>query len=398
MLLRNLILGNFRNYREQELKLNRNFNFIYGNNGEGKTNILEAVSFISYGKSFINSPESDCVRFGCSEFTVRGTYESEAGILNEFELDYNKDLKKKYYKLNREKVGRFSSEIFGKFPVVFFSPHSLNLTYGNPSDRRKFFDILIAQTSRLYLDMLKNYARLIKQKNALLKPAGASANGYRKTADFHLLLRSMNEKLSELSAGIIFRRLNFLKEFIPYLKVNMKFLCECGDIPLVDYYCTAEEINLLKDFSLDSVKSEFENSLEKKYDEEITRGISLVGPHRDDFIFSLEKYENSISDRVNFEIRNFASQGEHKTFVVALKLSEYHFLKDKLGSTPILLLDDVLSELDSKRVSGIISHLKDYGQIFLTATDLSYSESLKKFYSGESISYFYVKGGILEKK
>ena len=169
MILKKIILRDFRNYEEQVLDFNGKFNYIYGNNGQGKTNILEAISFISFGKSFLGASEHDCVKFGKEEFQIEGEYENDLQNLFHVFLNYNSTFKKKTFHVNKEKVTRYSSDIFGKFPVVYLSPQSLNLTYGNPSERRKFFDILISQTNRLYLDFLKDLGKLIKQKNALLK-------------------------------------------------------------------------------------------------------------------------------------------------------------------------------------------------------------------------------------
>ncbi|MCX6165737.1 MAG: AAA family ATPase, partial [Ignavibacteriae bacterium] len=193
MVLKRIKLRDFRNYGHQDIELNGKFNFIYGNNGHGKTNILEAISLVTFGKSFLGSPEQDCVKFGTEEFFVDSIFENELGNDYNVSLSYNLNLKKKVYQFNKEKVNRFSSEIFGKFPVVFFSPHSLNITYGNPSERRKFFDILISQTSRVYLDFLKDLSRLLKQKNALLKCN--QSDGSYSERDIKYLLNSINEGL-----------------------------------------------------------------------------------------------------------------------------------------------------------------------------------------------------------
>ena len=147
----------------------------------------------------------------------------------------------------------------------------------------------------------------------------------------------------------------------------------------------------------DFIKNKLGKHIEETADEEIARAITLAGPQRDDYVFRLNKTESGSSREINmkeaFEIKYFASQGEHKTFVVALKLAEYDYLKDKKSTSPVLLLDDVLSELDESRVSKIISHLKDYGQIFLTTTGKNYSDNLKQFYSEEEISVFKIDNG-----
>ena len=391
MLLNNIHLFNFRNYDEQQINFNKSFNYLYGNNGEGKTNILEAISYISFGKSFLNSSESDCVKFDTVAFDIDGVYENEVGTEYNVHLNYDLIQKKKTFHLNKEKVTRWSNDIFGRFPVVFLSPHSLEITYGNPSERRKFFDILLAQTSRIYLDFLRNYVRILKQKNALLKNqlSGNAMPG----KEFRNLLNSVNEKMVEYASAILMRRFELLNKFKGYFTKSYSFLTQKNDMPSIRYSCDFFDVdeciqNEEVITSIEEVQKAMKETLEKKQAEEMARGLSVVGPHKDDYVFRLTKNTNK-----EFELKNFASQGEHKTFVIALKLAEYHFLKDNLGNAPLLLLDDLLSELDSQRVSKIISHLKNYGQIFLTTTGTGYSKELKEFYDEKSINYFKIENG-----
>ncbi|MBI5402283.1 MAG: DNA replication and repair protein RecF [Ignavibacteriae bacterium] len=395
MILKRIKLIDFRNYGIQELELNRKFNFIFGNNGHGKTNILEAVSFVTFGKSFLGSPDQDCVKFEKEEFILDSVFENEIGNDYHIALNYNLSSKKKVYQLNKEKVSRFSTDVFGKFPVVFFSPHSLNITYGNPSERRRFFDILISQTSKVYLDLLKDLNRLLKQKNALLKSNATERNYPEK--DFRYLLNSFNQGLAGVSVDILYRRLEFLKEFQSYFERNFRNLQKNEDSPTIKYYSEIfEGLGIEADEVLNMEKENFTEKVKGYFrlreNEEIARGLSLIGPQRDDFIFSLKKsnhFENQ------FELKNFASQGEHKTFVIGLKLAEFYYILDKIGSSPILLLDDLLSELDSERVFMIISHLKDFGQIILTSVDSVYNEKFREIFNGNEISYIKISNGKL---
>jgi DNA replication and repair protein RecF len=395
MILKKIVLRNFRNYREEELYVNDKFNFIYGNNGQGKTNILEAVSLTAFGKSFLGSSESDCVKFGETGFHIESDYENDLGNRDNISVNYNLVSKSKLTHRNREKVNVFSSEIFGRYPLVCLSPKSLDITYGNPSERRRFFDIMISQTSRVYLGYLKELAKILKQKNALLK----NYSVYRKYSYDELknLLASYNEKFVEISSHIIFKRLNFLTDFRKYFKKNFSFLSNPDHHGLISYFSDIFENNeIYTDISDTKFISECLNAqIEKKSDDEINRAVTLTGPQRDDYIFRLDK--SGRSEEVNsanaFEIKYFASQGEHKTFLIALKLSEYDFLKDKKSTSPVILLDDVLSELDESRVSKIISHLKDYGQIFLTTTDRNYKKNLLEFYEEKEISEFRIENG-----
>ncbi|MEO8209379.1 MAG: DNA replication and repair protein RecF [bacterium] len=390
MILKKIVLKNFRNYNRQEFFFNDKFNFIFGNNGHGKTNILEAVSYTTFGKSFLGSAEADCIKLGENEFFIESEFENDLGNKDHIIVNYNSNTKTKSIHKNKEKVSAFSSEIFGRYPLVFLSPKSLQITYGNPSDRRKFFDILISQASMLYLDYLKDLAKILKQKNALLR----NYLLYKKYSFGELknLLNSYNEKLIDVSSHIIFKRLNFLLEFESFFEKNFSNLLVQNHTASISYYSDIlGEIEPGNKLEPDYIKSKTEEFIYGRFDEEINRAITLAGPQRDDYIFKIHK--NELEDSKTFELKSFASQGEHKTFLVALKLSEYDYLKDKKSTSPVLLLDDVLSELDEDRVSKIISHLKDYGQIFLTTTDENYIDNLKDFYSEKEISSFRIELG-----
>lgn len=390
MILKKLRLENFRNYARRHFLFNDKFNFIFGNNGHGKTNILEAITFASFGKSFSGSADADCVRFGANEFFIESEFENDLGSRDSVVIGYNSSEKSKSVQRNREKVSSFSSEIFGRFPVVFLSPGSLVITYGNPSERRKFFDILISQASILYLNYLKELSKILKQKNALLK----SYSVFKKYSypELKNLLNSYNEKLVEVSANIIFKRLNFLKEFENFFGKNFEDLVAAGyDAEIVYKSEILGEITGRNFPQLDYINKKTAEFVYGKFDEEINRALSLAGPQRDDYVFRIGK--TGINGREAFDLKNFASQGEHKTFLVALKLSEYDYLKSKKSTSPVLLLDDILSELDEKRVSQIISHLKNFGQIFLTTTDKGYLNNLKNFYGNNEITVFEIENG-----
>lgn len=389
MILKKFKLVNYRNYTGQELEFNPKFNYIYGDNGHGKTNILEAVSLLTFGRSFIGSGEVDCIKFGTDEFFVTGEFENEIDNTDLVVLNYSKDLRKKTYHLNKEPIRSFSSELFGRIPVVFLSPHSLNITYGNPGERRRFFDIMISQTGTIYLDNLKKLVKLIRLKNALLKKGSSYA-----PTDKQDLLSSYNEKLADVSSEIIYRRLLFLKEFRTFFEKNFKYLTAEDNYCSINYFSDVigeVKYDEIDDFTPGGIKEKFEAALEVKRKEETDRGLTLVGPQRDDFLFKLEKDSNENAEV--FDLRNHASQGEHKTFVVALILAEFDFLKEKRDTAPLLLLDDILSELDSGRVSKIISHLKDFGQIFLTTTGEDYLEKIRGMYGEGEIAVFKVVKG-----
>jgi DNA replication and repair protein RecF len=382
MIIGKIALRNFRNYEVQELDFNSKFNFISGNNGHGKTNILEAVSFLTYGKSFLGSTDSDCVKLGCNRFTVEGVFENDIGNKELLSVSYDLQQRQKSVLRNKEKVNSFSGEIFGRYPVVFLSPASLAITYGTPSERRKYFDIMLSQASPVYLDCLKELARLLKQKNALLR--SHAHQGKYSPGDFSGMLSSFNEKLATVSAETVKRRIVFLAEYRAFFEKSFSFLITEEQDAQIEYQseafgdCEKEKDDLAKNFL---------RHFESKAAEEAARGVTLCGPQRDDYLFSMKKQKET------FLIKSFASQGEHKTFLVALKLAEYEYLKSTKSTAPVLLLDDILSELDHTRVAQIVSHLKDYGQIFLTTADHTHIEKMKRFYAEDEISAYTVFEG-----
>lgn len=301
-------------------------------------------------------------------------------------------MKRKNFFLNKEKISGFASELFGKFPIVFMSPHSLNITYGNPSERRKFFDIMISQVSGLYLDNLRVLNRLLKLKNALLKNYYEAGNHL--PVNIRELMDIYNAKIASTSAEITVRRINFLKDFTGFFKNNFKGLVKTGDVPEIEYSsCLAPEKNLADgEADREILRVEYLKKLSEVYPDELRRGISLIGPHRDDFIFKVKKQNSGEA----FTIKNFASQGEHKTYMVGLKLAEYDYIKYKLDVNPIMLLDDILSELDNSRVESIMSHLNEFGQIFLTTTQDDYAKRLGTFFTNGDIELFKVENSAVK--
>jgi DNA replication and repair protein RecF len=396
MVIKQLDLKQFRNYENQNLKFNKKFNFIYGNNGQGKTNILEAISYSAFTKSFLGSSETDCIMFGKKDFLINAKYENDLGNTDSISVSYSiknefsDSSKPKTILLNSEKISSYSSELFGRYPVVFMNPRSLNITYGNPSERRKFFDIVISQTSRLYLDYLKDLSKILKQKNSLLRDF-SKYNKYSLKV-VRDIASAYNESLADVSSHIVFKRLNFLNEFIPVFKKNFSSLITKENEPEIIY--KSDPLNsageeMMPEPDINYIKQIIGSYIQSNLDEEIKRGIAITGPQRDDYIFRLKKENGNFF----FDLKNFASQGEHKTFLIALKLSEFDYLKDKRATTPILMLDDVLSELDESRVSKIISHLNEFGQIFLTTTDKNYLGRVKEFYEPDDINVFKVDSG-----
>jgi DNA replication and repair protein RecF len=391
MIISNLRLFNFKNYSDCSFNFNPKLNFIFGDNGNGKTNILEAVSVLCYTKSFLQSPESDIVRYGESNFEISGVFES-GDSKSKVICTFDKINSRKQITLNNESIGRQKS-FFGKIPLVVLSPGDIKLTAGAPADRRRSFDMLISQISKVYFDDLRNYNRIIRQKNSLLKENFLQRRY--STEKLRDLVNIWNRELLEYGVKIITKRLEVVSEFQKYIELNFSKIVGDSYMPMLRYRSDLFNDENYSSVNLTELKQHFEESLEEKFQTELSRGISLAGPHRDDYVFKMRKNGDV------FELRNFASQGEHKTFLVALRLSEFIYLRDKLeGSNtgePVLLLDDVFSELDKKRTERISGMLPEFSQVFITTTDSNYFDMLKRFFPVRDISVFHIVNGSIQK-
>jgi DNA replication and repair protein RecF len=272
------------------------------------------------------------------------------------------------------------------------SPGDIKLTTGTPGDRRRNFDILISQISRIYFDDLRSFNRIIKQKNSLLKD-NLQFRRYSQ-GELNELMDSWNEKILLYGVKIIKRRAGFVHGFGEYMKMNFKDLVGDSYTPLLEYESELIEGPGLDNIDESSLRNKFEQVLNEKSGLEIKRGVTLVGPQRDDYVFRMRKNGNL------FDMKVFASQGEHKTFLIALKLSEYIYLNDKMewsnSGEPVLLLDDLFSELDRNRANNISALLPNFNQVFLTTTEGSYLEYVKKYFKREEITVIKIVNGTSE--
>lgn len=388
MTLEELYLADFKNYNNCSFSFSPKLNFIYGENGNGKTNILEAISLLCYTKSFLLNSESDCVRYGTDAFEITGDFRNRVNSKSRVKVIYHKEESSKQVILDNDRVTR-SNEFLGRFPLIVLSPYDLKLTMGTQQDRRRNFDLLISQVSRVYLSDLRKYSKIIKQKNSLLKENLAVKRYSLK--ELKDLVSVWNTELLDLAVKIMIRRMDFIEEF--KLSINSCFNRIVGSkyIPVISYQSEILDENEITGYSIELLKNKLESSLEEKLDQEIKRGISLAGPHRDNYLFSMNKQGEL------FDMKTFASQGEHKTFVVALKLSEFGYINSNLDHTnsgePVLLLDDVFSELDKTRIARISELITDFNQVFITTTDIDHLEILKKNFS-ETRSFNIVNGAV----
>lgn len=385
MVLEHLTLKNFRNYRDCSLNFGTGINFLYGDNGNGKTNLLEAISLLSYTRSFLHNQDADCIHYGEGYYEACGIYTNESCIRNKVLCRFSQSGKEFLH--NNEKISRYSS-FLGEYPLVIFSPRDIRMTIGVPSERRKNFDMLIAQTSSVYLNDLRNYMRIIKQKNTLLR--GNKFTQKYNIRELRKMIEIWNEELSEIAVKIVIRRLDFIETFKVIVKNSFRKLSSTNVEPIIRYKCEYLTDDCESVLSASELRNIICKTLEKKMDLEISRGISLSGPHRDNYVFEMLK------DDMVFDIKGFASQGEHKTFIISLKLAEYDYIRANIIHTfkgnPILLLDDVFSELDDKKAEKICKSMGDFGQVFITSPRYGYLDVLKDTFKGD-ISVFKVDGG-----
>ena len=352
MILRGLSLKNFRSHKNTILKFSDSLNYIVGGNGQGKTSVLEAAFYLCTTKSF-NSKDSEAVTFNEDNFEVNGIFkdltEDKTRVI--FSISDNR----KYYFQNDKLISR-SSQMIGKFPVVILTPADHQITQGSPADRRKFVDSVISQSSSTYLNILIDYNKTLKHRSVLLN---VLRERYSKQVQAEL--DAWTEKLIEFGVELIAHRINFVNDFNKYVSESYNKIVENTETPHIDYA-------FLEDSSSKEIKKSFEKLIFDKREEEIRRSLNLVGPHKDDFVFSIN----------NINLKTFGSQGQHKTFQTALRFAEFFYLKDTTGKKPIFLLDDVFGELDASRAGKISKYLKEVGQAFITLTDFADFSFLSK--------------------
>ncbi|WP_299103870.1 DNA replication/repair protein RecF [uncultured Tenacibaculum sp.] len=348
MYLQKLSLVNFKNIESQSFEFQKKINCFVGNNGIGKTNVLDAIYYLSFAKSYFNSVAGQNIRHGEDFFMIEGEY-----VLNERNEKILCSLKrgqKKVLKRNGKAYEKFSEHI-GQLPLVIISPADRDLIVEGSDTRRKFIDGVISQQDKKYLQSLINYNKVVSQRNALLKYFAAN-----RTFDA-LNLKVYDEQLIEYGRVIYNKRKAFLDEFVPIF--NEKHQVISG---------AKEEVNLRYKSQLHSAS--FEELLASSLEKDKIIQYTTVGIHKDDLGFEIGEYP----------IKKFGSQGQQKSYLIALKLAQFEFIKRQSNVTPILLLDDIFDKLDEHRVAHIIGLVNndEFGQIFITDTHADRTETVIK--------------------
>jgi DNA replication and repair protein RecF len=331
--LEKIVISDFRNIHLQELDFSPNINCISGNNGEGKTNLLDAIYYLSMTKSAFSASDKFNFRHGTEEFSLSGAYRMENGLSSRFALKMNSRGEKKVRRDDKQypKV----SDHIGALPIVMVSPADISMISDSGEERRRFANAVLSQMDREYMSSLQQYNRLLLQRNRMLKGAELDL----------ALLEVMDMRMSALAEPVYHARKRFIEELKPIVSDCYQALSGGSESIGIEY-----DSELSKASLEDLLASSLEKDKVLKY--------TSSGIQRDDFIFTMNGHP----------IRRFGSQGQQKSFLVALKFAQYEIMKRNYGFAPILLLDDVFDKLDMSRISNLLQMVasNDFGQIFIT--------------------------------
>ncbi len=335
MIIKSIELNNFRNYEVANIEFDKNINILYGDNAQGKTNLLEACYYSAISKSFKSTKDKEIIRFGQDYLSIKTIIDKND---REYAIDISINNNKKTIKVDNVKINK-TSDLLGLLNVILFSPEDLNIIKNGPSERRRFFDNEISQIDRIYLSDLINYNKVLNNRNKLLRDI-AFDNSIKDTLDV------WDMQLVEYGKKIIKRRREFIDELKYYVK-DKHFKISGGK----------EELIINYEPSIDDIF--FEDELIGNREKDLKYAQTSVGPHRDDISFKID----------GIDIRKFGSQGQKRCSALSLKLSEIDIVSNIIKDKPVLLLDDVLSELDSNRQKFLLESISDI-QTIITCTGL----------------------------
>ncbi len=331
--LEKIVISDFRNIELQELEFSPNINCISGNNGEGKTNLLDAIYYLSMTKSAFASSDKYTFRYGTEEFSISGTYRMENGLSSRFSLKMTTKGEKKV-KRDDKAYGRVSEHV-GILPIVMVSPADISMVSESGEERRRFVNAVLSQMDREYMTSLQQYNRLLQQRNKMLKEMDPDRS----------LLEVIDMRMSALAEPIYQARKKFVEDLKPII---------------AEYYKAvsggSEQVDI--EYESELSKASLEELLAVSYDKDRILKYTTAGLQRDDFAFKMN----------GWPIRRHGSQGQQKSFLVSLKFAQYEIMKKNYGFAPVLLLDDVFDKLDMGRISNLLEMVsgKDFGQIFIT--------------------------------
>lgn len=346
MRIEHLKLTNFRNYSSLEIDFNNNVNIIIGDNGKGKTNILESIYVLSLTKTHRYGVEENLIKFNEEIAKIEGIVRKD-GLIKKQEIHLTK--KKKQIFINNKEMRRIRDYI-SNFCVISFTPEDLEIVKGSPNIRRNMINIDISQLHNNYISYLNEFNQIIKIRNEYLKKMNLDGNTDIRYLDV------VNSSMIEKAIKIYQYRYDFFKKINDILPKIFKKLSNLDNLK-IKYETNVD----LGEFDLDKIRKNYESKINKNFKVELMQGVTLIGPHRDDFSFDLD----------GMDMKNFASQGQQRLAVIALKIAEIYLYKEETGEYPVLLLDDIFSEIDTKKRNKIISFLLKDIQSIITTTDIN---------------------------
>ncbi|MDB5018072.1 MAG: recF [Mucilaginibacter sp.] len=365
MYLQQLSIINFKNYAEAGLTFSDGVNVFTGNNGAGKTNLLDAIHYLSLCKSYFNPIDTQQIKQGADFFIITGNFnknEQQEAIACSVKRN-----QKKQFKRNKKDYQRLADHI-GLFPLVMVSPYDISIIIEGSEERRKFIDNVISQTDNSYLDELIIYNKVLGNRNALLKLI-ADTGRYDPN-----LLEVLDEQLTGSGNRIFEKRKAFMERFTEIFNKHYRFLSD-----------NVEQVELIYESQL--LQQDFTVLLKKNIERDRALERTTTGIHKDDLLFAIH----------GMPMKKFGSQGQQKSFLIALKLAQYSFLNLQKGFKPILLLDDIFDKLDDQRVTKLMQMISnhDFGQVFITDTNVS---RVKNIFNeiGVHIKLFKVTGGEID--
>lgn len=375
MRIRRLFFRNIRNHVETELFAAERVNVITGLNGQGKTSILEAISLCSLTRSFVLNQDSALLRRGEGGLVARLEGVSDYGAPRRIEVRYSGEGGKSI-ELDGSPATN-AAQVIGSAPTVVLSPDLKSITGGPPTQRRRFLDLVLSQAKRRYLEDLMQYRRLLKQRNAIISMARRQGNGLDP-----VLIEPWDEGLIDRGARLMHERTKFLEEFAPILR-------ETADEVAVG----ADEVSIA--YAPDSVEgpmksiNDYRDALWLRSKEvrrnEVRRGTTLFGPHRDDFTMMIN----------GGDVRISASQGQHKTLLIGLKVAEFHYLARQCAETPVILLDDIFGDLDARRAERVYDITRNLAQVFITVVSFDALPFLRGRNLAPGDAHIEVRGGAI---
>ncbi len=346
MKIKRLKLTNFRNYLNLEIELNPTINIFIGNNGEGKTNILESIYILALTKTNRVGNEVDLIKYGEEIAKIEGIIDS-SNIIKKKEVIIS--YKKKNLLINNKEIRR-NKDYIKDFAVIIFTPQDLEIIKGSPNIRRNMLNIDISQLHNNYITYLNEYNQIIKMRNEYLKKMNLNGNSDER------YLEVINKEMIKNAKKIYEYRFDFINKINSYLPKIFKKITGISNINI-----SFDNSLGIKDYDEKKIEDTFLLKLKRNLNIELMQGMTLIGPHRDDFSIYLE----------DKDMKYFASQGQQRMAIISLKIAELYIYKELLGEYPVLLLDDIFSEIDVKKRNKIVKFLKSDIQAIITTTDIN---------------------------